>query len=98
MKFSKESWILGVICLVDMLSTIWLVQTGRAVEANPIMRFYLNGGLLAFAAAKTFLWFAPVFVIEVIRQRRRWFGILMLRTTIVLYIAIYSTLAWHVKV
>lgn len=86
-----------VICLADMLSTIWLVQTGRAVEVNPVMKFYLAAGLLAFIGAKSFLWFGPVFVMEVVRLKRRWFGHLLLRTTLVLYLALYCTLVWQVN-
>ena len=86
---------LGATCLVDMISTIWAVMTGRASEMNPIMCWYLSIGIWAFVVAKVFFWLAPVVVMEIAREGREWFGKLLLRITLVCYILVYCGSVWH---
>ena len=40
---------------IDLLMTLWLVKTGLATEANPLMRIALNAGVVAFAFSKVTL-------------------------------------------
>lgn len=89
MRITRETWALALICAADMLLTAWLVGTGQAKEANPIMRFYLDLGTSVFVAMKTLLFIAPLFVLELIRQRRPRFVRALLRVGIALYLIIY---------
>ena len=90
MVIALESLILAVICAVDMFSTMWLVGAGHAVEANPLMAFYIHaGGLAAFAGAKALMFLGPIFSLEVLRRRRPLFVRTALRLAVVLYLAVY---------
>ena len=35
-RIAKESWILIAICAADLVTTIWLVCAGMAIEGNPV--------------------------------------------------------------
>lgn len=93
-----ESLLLAAICVVDMLSTMWLVGAGHAIEANPIMAFYISsGGLAAFAVVKALMFVGPLFTLEVLRRRRPLFVRTMLRTAVVLYLVVYCLGVWSVN-
>ena len=97
MLLSRESKILIGICLLDMISTVWLVTSGMAGEANPVMDFYLNTGLFWFILMKSLLVIAPVFVLELLRTRRPRFIRGLLRAGIALYLLCYSLGVWQVN-
>src|SRR5690349_5687870 len=64
MAIAAESVVLGVLCLFDFVSTVWLLRTGIAMEANPVLGFYIqNGGIIAFAGAKVLLTIGPLFAL-----------------------------------
>jgi len=90
MKLARESWWLGLICTADMLLTAWLLARGQAQEANPIMRYYVDMGLMAFLAAKSLLFIAPIFVLELIRRQRPKTVQTVLRAGIALYLISYG--------
>ena len=90
MKIARETWLLGLICTIDMLLTAWLLGRGVAREANPVMRFYVDMGLPTFVAVKTLLYFAPLFVLELIRPRRPRFILALLRVGIAAYLIVYG--------
>lgn len=80
---------LSVICIADMLSTLYWIHGHRAVEANPWMAHWLRHGDLAFCLTKIisfvpFLLFAAYY-----RPRRPRLIAIALRGTIALYLAIY---------
>ncbi len=62
--------ILIFIGMLDLISTIYWVETGRAVEMNPIMSALLNFGLLPFILAKVTSLGIFVYVVEWYRRRR----------------------------
>src|SRR5947209_4304528 len=68
-----ESLLFASICLCDLILTLWLLQTGAAIEANPILRFYYELGIQWFALVKGAFSLVPIFVLEVIALRRRRF-------------------------
>jgi hypothetical protein len=91
MRIAAESVVLGFLCLLDMISTVWLLHTGQAMEANPLLNFYVtNGGLVSFAAAKTLLSLGPLFALEVLRRKHPRVVHSVLRAGIALYLITYG--------
>ena len=84
-----ESRILALFCLVDLVLTLWIVESGLGVEANPIMRFYYDISPLAFALAKTFLCLAPILFLEQLYDRNPRFIRGVLRAGTAAYASIY---------
>jgi hypothetical protein len=86
-----ESLVLGALCLFDLAATVLLIRSGLAVEANPLLDFYIkNGGMIAFIGAKLLLTLGPLFALEVLRRNRPQFVRLTLRLGIVLYLLAYG--------
>ena len=98
MKISRESALLAILCTADMISTLWLVASGRAVEANPLLAFYLNIGYTWFALVKCLLYLAPIYLLELLRPRRPRFVHILLRIGIMLYLFSYGAGVWWVNV
>ena len=98
MKIARETWLLGLICLADMISTLLLVHSGAAVEANPVLSFFLDRGGVWFVIAKSLLFLGPLFVLELLRRRRPESVTRILRVGIVLYLVCYGIGAVHVNV
>lgn len=87
----RETILLAAVCIADLSFTIWLITTGHAVEANPILRYYVDhGGLISFAAAKILLFAGPLFVLELLRRHRPEFVRSLLRVGITLYLVAYT--------
>src|SRR5579871_5090942 len=97
MGISRESMWLGILCLADMLSTVWLVRNGLATEANPILRFYMDRSLTVFVEAKSLLVIGPLIILEWTRRRRPRFVLAMLRMTIALYLGSYCAGIWRIN-
>ena len=95
---SIELFIILVMAALDTVSTIWLVGSGIASEANPIMRFYLERGMAAFVMVRM-LMVSPAFVLESMRYRTHKPIKLYLRAAIVVYFSAYmlGTLAQYAK-
>lgn len=90
MRFALESWLLALICLLDMLWTAWLLKIGAAREANPILRFYVDLGIPMFVLVKSLLFVAPLYVLELLRRHRPKFIKNVLRVGIVCYVFTYG--------
>ena len=97
MHLSRESKILAGICLLDLASTVWLITSGMAREANPILGFYLDQGLACFIVMKFLLVVAPVYALEMLRVSRPRFIRGLLRAGIVLYLLCYGLGVWQVN-
>ncbi len=89
LKVSRETWILGAICLIDMISTVLLVHNGKAIEANPILVPFMNRGMMWFVLAKSTLFVGPLFGLEYLRLRKPVFVKRMLRLAIAGYLVTY---------
>jgi len=87
---AKESCVLLVICLLDFLSTAWLIITDRAIEGNPLMSFYLSNGWETLVGVKILLVALPIFVAEWGRRYRPRFVRRALRFAIAAYLGIYA--------
>jgi hypothetical protein len=94
MRVARESWVLGGICALDLVSTLWLVDQCGAQECHALMRYYLSLGYLPFIAAKMLLVLGPLAVLEWARRRRPEFVQSMLRCAIVLYVGLYASVVW----
>ena len=97
-KFYSETIMIVLLAYADTVSTLWLVNSGMAREANPVMQFYLQQGALAFIGIKL-LMVLPAFVVDMNKARNptriRW----GLRFALMLYVGIYGfgTLAQTVR-
>ncbi len=96
-KVSRESYILGAICMLDMFSTILLVRSGRAIEANPVLIPFMVHGIGCFFVAKTMLFVVPLFALELLRNKRPLFVKKMLRVGIAAYLLSYCIGVVHVN-
>jgi len=86
---SRESSCLVAICLLDTLLTILFVALGIATEANPLMRFWLEHGYVAFALVKMGTLVPVILLAERHRRRNPIFVTRVLRLGIVAYLGIY---------
>jgi hypothetical protein len=64
-----QSVVMCIICLADMVSTCIVVGMGLAVEANPLMAYFMNQGIVMFILAKSLSFVVPIFIIEYMRPR-----------------------------
>lgn len=94
---SRESYVLGAICAADMISTILLVRSGRAIEANPLLTPFMERGLVCFFFAKSMLFMVPLFALELLRNKRPEFVKKMLRVGIAAYVLSYGIGVLHIN-
>jgi hypothetical protein len=97
MRVARESRWLAAICALDLATTLWFVYGMGAQEANPLMRWFLDHGAMAFVVAKTALVVGPICVLEWARRSRPQFVLRALRVGIVLYIVSYCGVVWRVN-
>ncbi|MGQ9790896.1 MAG: DUF5658 family protein [Armatimonadota bacterium] len=86
---SRESWIIAVICIADLASTLIFVHHHGAMEGNPLMDFYLQKGVLPFILAKSTMFLLPIAIIEWARRHNPDFVQRMARFAIAAYIGLY---------
>lgn len=89
MSLMKESLILIVIGLGDLLYTLFLMGGRQATEGNPVMAYYLQFGVGAFVLVKLALLFLPIFVAEWSKRFKPNFVKWMMRGAIAVYAATY---------
>lgn len=90
LNLAAETYVLLAICLVDLVSTLWLISSNRAIEGNPFMAFYMAKGLWALAAAKISIALFSLSVVEWGRRYKPRFVLGVLRFAIIAYIGIYA--------
>lgn len=91
-KVSTESIVLVAICLADMLSTLFFVMRGLAVEQNPLMAACLRHSTTAFVLVKVASFVPFVVAIELYRRRNAAFARLACRSAIALYVVTFVAL------
>jgi hypothetical protein len=85
-----ETTALALIGCVDLVTTIALIATGQAGEANPLMANLLHGyGPGGLILGKVALLAGPLVVAELARKRNPAFVRAALRIGIVLYLTLY---------
>jgi hypothetical protein len=92
MRFSicRESTIVAGLCLADLASTVMFMRGQGATEANMVMRFYLQFGLLAFIGAKCLLFLPALLIAEWYRHHNPRLVTGTLRLVILLYVSLYG--------
>ena len=88
-KVLRESYLLALICAIDMILTIVLVRSGRVIEANPILVPFMERGIAAFLVVKSLMCVVPLFVLELLRSKQPLFVKKMLRVGIAVYLISY---------
>lgn len=89
-KIAPESWVLALICLADLSTTLFWVSYRDAAEGNPLMNFYLKSfGPYAFIGAKCILFLMPLLIAEWARRHRPRFVRGALRFCVIGYLACY---------
>lgn len=96
MRLARETWLLLVIGLLDLASTVWFVCLGIAWEANPVMYWYLErGGMWVFCLVKVILVIFPLAILEWVRRVEPYLGQWALRLALLGYLLLYPTLVWR---
>lgn len=86
---SPENVALFVVCMADMISTLYFVHSGMAVEDNPVFRQLLQHGDSTFVVMK-FLSFLPLIATSTYyRHRRPRLIVGAMRLTVGVYIVLY---------
>ena len=67
---SPENIALFVVCIADLVSTLYFVHKGMAVEDNPVYREFLSRGDGVFVGMKL-LSFMPLIAVSTYYRRRR---------------------------
>lgn len=80
---------LGLVCALDMYSTLWWVLTGRAVEANPLLAWTFDTHPLAFVLLKSAFCLPALLLAPGLARRRPALTIWLLRGTLAGYITLY---------
>ncbi len=96
MKISRESIIIAVIGMVDMVTTLIMVQRG-AWEGNPIFEYYLAMGVPWFILMKSIFILAPIFLLELARRHRPVFTKWASRVAIMAYLGLYVIGVMHLN-
>ena len=89
MTLTRESIFLIGICTADLAATLLLLNSGGAMEGNPLMAFYLRYCIGTFVMVKLALVFLPLFIAELGKQYKPKFVRFMLRATIATYLGMY---------
>ncbi len=86
-----ETTILAVTGLLDLLSTLYLIGTGQAHEANPLMAgIFAQYGAAGFALFKAIALGIPLTIAELARKKHPQFVRNALRLGIVGYLGMYA--------
>ena len=91
-RVSVESLILVAICLADMLSTLYFVMMGMAVEQNPLMAACINHSPVTFVLVKMASFVPFIIAIELYRRKNPDFAIKACRCAIALYLVTFIAL------
>jgi hypothetical protein len=90
----KESLILGLLCMLDMYTTLYWVVFGEASEANPVLAWTFKWHEGIFVAVKSLSCLPAVILAPRLAQKYPFFTVWLLRLVIVAYIWLYFT---HVR-
>lgn len=88
-----EALILGLLCTLDMITTLWWVVFGHADEANGLLAWTFRIHPAVFVVAKCASWLPALILAPILARRRRALTVWLLRSIIVLYIAFYFVFA-----
>lgn len=86
---SAESLVLISVCLADMLSTMYFVGSGAAIEQNPIMAYFMDMGMGIFVIAKLFSFIPFIIAVEIYRRNNPSYAIKAIRFAIAAYLVVF---------
>ena len=86
----RESILLAIICTADMVSTLYWVRNGMAVESNPLFVAPLAHSDATFLALKGASYLVPIAILEALRSVRPEAVVRALRACLVGYVALYA--------
>lgn len=85
-----ETLVLTALCVLDAVSTLVMVRTGVAREANPLLVGSLAHSDAAFLALKGATFLVPIALLEILRPLRPKLIHHALRLSVLGYVAIYA--------
>jgi hypothetical protein len=92
-----ETAILLLICMADMIQTVYVVGSGQAIEANPVLAAAMDYSPWAFMGLKSVTFLAPLGAVELLRPRSPNFIRLALRLGALAYLAVYLVGTLHIN-
>src|ERR1041384_3513719 len=89
-RIATETWIILIVGMLDLATTLIWVGMHGASEANPIFQTYLDHGVAGFIIAKLACLLGPLYILEVARRRRPQFTLWASRLAIACYVLFYA--------
>ena len=89
----KEAFILALICMTDMFTTLFWVTFGYATEANHLLTWTFRGHPITFVLIKSISCIPAILMAPRLAQRHPTFTVWLLRAIIVVYLVTYFRLA-----
>jgi len=86
---SPEAFLLSLICLADLVTTLALISHGHAREGNPWMAGFLDRGAVPFIVAKLCMFVPAIVAAEWYRPRKPLLITSVMRVVIVAYLLVY---------
>jgi hypothetical protein len=88
-KLSNYTFLLGAVGLVDLVTTLYMLEHGDSGEANPLMAPLLAHGVAVLIATKLGLTLVPLSYLEWARHRRPAFVLGAQRAAVAGYLFLY---------
>lgn len=85
------------LALLDLITTVIWVQSGKAVEVNPIMAAVLESGIFVFVAVKLSTVISYFAIMEYYARRSAATARCLSAITLTLYITVYMVCFWIVN-
>lgn len=85
----KEAFVLTLICALDMITTLFWVVSGLAIESNGLLAWTFNHHPVAFVLVKLAAFLPALILAPKLAQRHPTFTVWLLRVIIVAYIGWY---------
>jgi hypothetical protein len=82
-------WLISI-SMADLISTVYLIGSGRCIEVNPIMNYFLQLGWAPFVMFKLFTVMTAVITAEWYRLKDEPFVKFWVRVAVVSYIVVWS--------
>lgn len=86
----RESVMLATICTADMLTTLYWVRNGMAVESNPLFVGPLAHSDATFLLLKGASYLVPIAILEALRSVQPEAVVRALRACLIGYVALYA--------
>jgi hypothetical protein len=87
----RETLILLLVSYIDMMTTLYWVSIGAAVEANPFLQWTFDHHPVAFVIVKMLATLPAIVLAPKLAEKHPAFTIWLLRAVIAVYVTIYFT-------